>query len=663
MGRKGKYSVKDFGGTTDALINTSKYASESDQAELTVSQYMARLRDEATKNDRNYLEAAIRNERYFHGVQYEPESAHDVDDPASDQSAGGPSKNYTRNLCQTWASRFQEDRPIIRAYPGQAEGRDIMAAAISNQVLEEFHWRENMDAKLWQSAIYAQLHGKVATWTTWDAEKGREILAPKMDPLTEEALLDEDGSEILESLGAEGEVSAELLTIFDYDYFGADDVEEAFACVRYKWVDEVQARAFIHKNTGVMVDVSAETYATPFGARAEGVKVEHLCVLPNDMIPNGLWAIIVGGHVAVSEDYPEGYSGMLPLNEYKVNPVRGSKFATSHVNDAIPLQRFINEMERAKVETVHKVGVPKLIGLAEVVDSYEPGVHAIALDDLNQINQGARFLEPPAPSPLIWDSQEGAVQDLFDIFGLNEVLSGKDSVKSGTSAKQIAYLSRLDSMKMSGAVRNFERFYIRMMRLVLSLTRHYVREERLIRMVGPGGEVQYQAFRGSDLDGVDVHLEPNSGLEKFRAQQSAEMGEQLQTGQVDPATANERSETGLDQTLSQGVSAAKASRLLMAVFRGEQVQPDPSIPPPIAIQTLQQGLGVIPAADQTIHQLIQAYQQMMQQAQMNQQAGGPQEGPKPGANPNLSRRPQNRRGQPTPELDATGPGLAKRGGI
>lgn len=657
MARKSKYSAKDFGGYTDALVKLGRHANDTDRhGGLTVTQLMKRLCDRERSGKNYYLENAIRNERYFHGLQLEADGSGAVDDLPNDFLWPDAFKNYLRNMVQTWASRFQEDRPIVRAYPGQAEGRDIHAAKLANTILEELHWREGMDAKLWQSAVYAQLHGKVGLWTTWDRRKGREILAPKMDPLTEEALLDEDGSEILESLGPEGEVSIELLTVFDYDYYGGNSAEEAEACVRRQYIDEIAARAYVYEETGVEVDISAQPYETAFGGHEEGVLVEHLCYLPSPMIPEGLWAVIVGGNVAVSEPYPEGYAGMLPLNEYKINPIRHSRFATSHVNDALPLQRFVNEMEKAKVETVRKVGVPKLVGLSEVIDSYEEGVHGIALDDVTQVTQGARFLEPPAPAPLIWESQAQTVESMFDIFGLNEVLVGKDSVKAGTSAKQIAYLSRLDSMKMSGAVRNFEVAYLRTMRLALTLTREYVKDKRLVRMSGPGGELQYQAFRGADLQGVDVHLEPNSGLDKFRAQQSAEVNEELQLGTVSPQDAVQRRESGLDQTVSEGAAVQQASQLLMAIFRGEQVQPDPSIPPPVAIEVLQGGLGIFPAADQQIRMLIQAYTQIMQQAQM-QQAGGPQGQPSPA----MSNRPQSRRGQPTPDQDPEGQGLGRKG--
>ena len=149
---------------------------------------------------------------------------------------------------------------------------------------------------------------------------------------------------------------------------------------------------------------------------------------------------------------------------------------------------------------------------------------------------------------------------------------------------------------------------------------------------------------GSDIDGVDVRLEPRAGAERYSAQQAANIVERAQAGLEDPNTLLERSRTGLDETTGQTELKVKIIEQADGVMNGVPAQPMPDINPAYASQILNEYMGALdtqipPEQIQLIFQLKQLYDQlaaqqaqqaqMMQAQQQQQQPQRPQQQPLP----------------------------------
>lgn len=568
---------------------------------------------------------AVKNELLFHG-----QSLDGLDD-VSYSADYRVSRNYLRNMVKTWSARALEDRPMIKAYPTHAEARDLGTAKVANAFMEYQYQMQSLDKLLWDAAVLVQLHGKTAIKVTWDPSKGKEVWAPAIDDFSKLRVTDDDGNPMMDNLGPEGEISWDHCSVFDYDYGGSDRVDDADWCVFYKYIDRYHAMELVRNAHNKHVEIAEQRYTDPSGQQRTGVKVVEFWYRPGPRLPDGLYALVVDEYLVLAVDYPYDHN-QLPLVEWRMDQIRGTSWCTSHVDDAIPLQRHINEKEAAKAETVRKTGVPKGLGLPEIIEAWSSGIHQITVDSVNSVQQGYKYLEPPEPNPLVFGTQGEDVQAMFDIFGLNEVVTGKDSVKSGTSAKQIAYLNRLDSMKLSGAIRDLEQALMRGWRMSLSLARQYVTAERMLSIVGPGAEPDLQMFNGASLDGVDLTLEPQTGAERFRAQTAAEAEQDLQSGKISPQVAMERAETGLGTSMGDASQERMAGQLIMGALNGQQVQPDPNISPAVALRVIYRSMGISPQADQSLQALANAYQQLG--AQQNAQAqpqqpqkGGPGSGP------------------------------------
>ncbi len=563
---------------------------------------------------------AVINEAHFHGHQAKQISHASTDGQAALLQGPGVDiyRNYLRNLVQTWCARFLEDRPSLKAYPAHAHHKDVLAAKFANIYLDHQR-RANHDAQLSSDlALYAQLHGSVGLKVCWDPDAGPPMVKAKVSDLTglPETTTDEEGNLqlVYEDHGPEGMVKWELVTIFDFYYGGSDTVEEADYVVFVKHVTEWEARDML-REAGLPYDhgaVEILEYTTPWGTKTKGVRVLELWHRPGPMLEHGLFARTVAGTTTECKWYPLDH-GELPLAVWHINKLRGSPYGTSHVDDAIPVQRMINEQEEAKVETIRKTGVPRLVGLNEIIEEVEQGLHMIGVDggDFNTVSQGFRYMEPPKANELVFGTQQEQISAMYTVFGLNEVNTGKDSVKSGTSAKQIAYLNRLDAQKQSVAMRNYEVFRERAARLDLLAFRQYAKTERTLRFVGEDGRLIEAAFRGADLaGGTDLHLEPHSGIEQFHAVAAQEAEEDLQMGKVSPAAGMERAETGLGQTMGQAHMRELANKVVLAYAQGQQVP----VPP-----ELQQNPGALLQAGMEARKIYgdqPGLLKLMQQAQM-----------------------------------------------
>jgi hypothetical protein len=240
----------------------------------------------------------------------------------------------------------------------------------------------------------------------------------------------------------------------------------------------------------------------------------------------------------------------------------------------------------------------------------------------------AHYLEPPPRSEVLVQTLDDSIQALYAIYGLNEILTGAENAKSGTSAKSIAYLNKLDSMKMSGASRSLGKMILRICRQTLKLYQQYVKAPRLMQIAGEGMPT-IEEFIGAELEGIDVILEPASGLSQLRGEVAGSAQAQIDAGNPNPAL-GETVKTGIQDTAFAKASRDVVRAQVEAALNGEPQQMDNEIDAQLAVQEIMAYMPQIqghPNQGQ-VQMLLQGYQQkanqMMAAVQTTQQ-GAPQQ--------------------------------------
>lgn len=603
--------------------------------EMTVLQFVRQEREKAERRGLRFLSKALRNELYYLGEQFKDVSEHTLEVEDIDWQDEVPQvyRNYLRPLINTFSSRLQKDRPDAKAYGANPSYFSVNGADVANALIYHVHRMNDLDDKIYSSTPLAQCHGKVGYKTVWDPEAGRP--GPPVEEIDEET-----GDVVLYEGDKEGEVTWSVETVFDY-WTDGHVVEEASYVCFCDYVEADEARAML-EDADIFEEPETTQYSDLFDEANEGTEILEFWHKPTKMMPDGWYAVIVGGHVTeYMEEYPYEHEE-LPLSEWFIDQRRNSAFGSSHVDDAVVIQRQINEL----VSVIHKLtrdcGQLYFIGHPSVIEAMDAGGNyniAIA-NERQRTNNG--WIDPPNPPPLLFAQLENLIKVLYDVFGLNEILTGQDNVPSGSSARQVAYLTELDSMKLAGTARSLTAAIKRAWRQTLKLYQQFVKEERLLAVAGPTGVSGVMAFLGSDIDGVDIDLEPDAGINRTHAADGEQAEMDMMNQLIPPDAGMEMRDTGQDAQTAQYWQAAIVSEQIKAAMAGAQVQPDPNVDPGMAVDLIQQSVAVAkrqPVNSMLVNnmqQLAMGYQQvqqqmMMQQQQMQQQQMQAQQPPQQGA--------------------------------
>lgn len=585
---------------------------------VTVLQLIDDLYKKGARARSQYLIRADRNERYVHGEQYQ-----DINrltgilmDIPWQEYVPRVTVNLLRNLVLTWTSRLLRNRPSISAYPNNAEVADTQSANAAAKMIEYFEQEIDIDELMFDIVSKACAHGVGGVKLVYDPD-------------------DDD-------------VVWDAVTIFDFVMDPEEDQENAGWIIFERFIEEYEANLLL-REAGVKERATTVQYYVGSSEDREGVKVRELWYRPGPRIPKGLYALEVSGHVTEAMEYPYVFNrledpegGMkdsfLPIAMFVVSPKRGTCWGDTWMNDAVPVQRQLNEVESTLTKLRRDTAGAKLIAPGVIANAIDTGNQILKIDDPMQA-QMVRYMEPPRINNLLFQDRELLNKRLYDLAGLNELMVGAEAAKSGQSAKTIAYLSELDSMKQAGTARSIERFLLEAWRKTLVLVRNYYTEPRMLSIVGEDSLLAQLSFIGTDIDGVGLRLEPREGQARYTAQKEQDVMDQAQMGVRDASEARTMVETGsLVSPEDQRQNRAMAD-VVKVVLEGADAYVDETVDPAFAVDYLNQAISIqeaLGAAKTTIvilSQLLEVYMQFAQEIEAQQaqaEAPMPQGPPPPG---------------------------------
>lgn len=584
---------------TDVDLPTAQGDDETDIERKSVIELLEECKETVENYAARYLTTAEYNERMCNGDQFiEVNDSFEIGPSSSDPASLKLSRNLLRNLRLTWSSRILEDRPNVQFWPTSV-GADQIKAEVSGKVWEHICQINDFDDLCFQAAELVQPHSAVGIKPVWDP-----LWGPR-DPETGKTL---------------GEVRWQLVSIFDYGTDGSEDIEDSKWVYFCKYIDEWDARTLLDA-AGIKDPPAPDEYNDLWGVKKSGVKLYELWVRPDDYrFPNGLYAVIVGNHVVEARDFPYKH-GELPIAIWKCGARRNSPYGSTHVDDATPIQKLINECVTALGGQARLINSVKLLAHQDIISKWQHGHQRIPVNDAS-MSQYAKYLEPPDRVKVLVTTLEDSIQALFAVFGLNEMLTGAENIKSGTAAKSIAYINKLDSMKMAGAARSLAKAIKRVATQSLKLTQQYVQAPRMLSMIGGQSAMPVQMFIGADLAGIDVIVQPASGVESLRASMAENANTQMQGPGGPTPQLQSQAQTGIKDSAYNQSQREMVYAQIQGVLSGqEQPSPLPDVDANVAVDTIITVLSdVDPQQAQPLIMLLKAYKGAGQQAQQKDSA-------------------------------------------
>ena len=582
-------------------------------SELEVTTLLEEVVDKSRRLWAEVWAKAIRHERAYHGFSNE------TDRDAFQAESGIAAKNVMRTIVSANVARYNEELPQHRAFPTHPSASDSKAAELANRYLDWYRRDQEFGTRDYEFVQNSLLHGAGAWKVYWDVNGGEPVYVPKLDK-NGAPEFDEDGYEVMEQVGYEGKVCADICTVFEFAYGPGHRVEDAIWCVFRRFVSKDEALMMLdeagldHMHLGM-----EKEYQTVSDGEAKGYEIWELWYRPGPRFPNGLYAKILGpGTVLFQGGFPYEH-GELPIAVFHPDYVRDRCFGTSHVFDNYHLQRKLNLSEGKKDELMDRMAGIIMTVPEDLADEIEEGNLMVRVNDPQQANMISFKSVQQFPDMLITRSSE-IERQMYDNGNVNEVLSGAENLKAGTSTSTYEFLSRASQTKMAGSLGRKRACDLRRDRLALKLFQQFAETERKVLVFGEDQEPYVEVFNGMTLEGTDVVMEavPQGG--NLRSQQAASAPAQAQEGRLAAGDVPEISRTGLQSTVGEAQARERIRALLQAgPLQGQQVEPDQTIPPLIAIDEI----GRFRSLGQSVNEaMLQRFEQFYQSLLANQQQQG-----------------------------------------
>ena len=318
------------------------------------------------------------------------------------------------------------------------------------------------------------------------------------------------------------------------------------------------------------------------GIKRKSVEKWSIWVLPDDRYEEGFYACVIGDIVAeitpcpyIFDDFEgNGRKAMLPIFWFTVESVRGATLGTTWANRCVPMQRAINALFSKQTEdginSRQLLMVDESMRGKSLLDGQAGRLFLpTEVTDPNRI----RYLNPAALDPSLNAALQQNINALFQTSGFSESTIGNaDAAQSG---RAMAYQQQLDVSKHSGTFKSLEVMIKNFWDFALKVVQTRYETPKQIAI---GGGKDNFSFKGADIQGITIRLEPRKEVEGTRAGKLEKAQQQVAAGFAPP-----ESLAAVNPTLESSGFRLLAKKLLDRLIAGEDVNIGPETVAPEAI--------------------------------------------------------------------------------
>jgi hypothetical protein len=444
-------------------------------------------------------------------------------------------------------SKALRQKPNWTSIPATSDLEDQMVSLVSDKVLKAY-WRSLDMTRLLTDALYWMgTTGNAFKSIVWDPEIGPELefnredlaeLPPEMQ--TPEAMRQIE--KLLKGGIRLGDPRVEVHSPFQIEVD-----PEAMRINEAAWLNHSKCRALSwlkdrypkeaadltpeSGNDGSLTmfyERRIQNTAGPYGGwnvedeeAGESILTHNLWLAPSKKHKKGAWALVAGDVVLDKQKELPNPFHAIPYVQLLEIPVPGRFWATCALEHCIGPQGDYNKgrsqlIENRNVMSRPKWAVPKGSGILNSSIDNQPG-------EVIEHNPGLPpvVITPPAIPDYVHRLLEYALKDIEDVSHIHEVTQSRapSGVRSGVA---IAQLQEQDDQVLAPTFLLMEEALSQLGSWLLHILAENVEEERILKIVGKGNEVETKAFTGKQLYG------PNSskpGVNYFDVQ--VQLGSQL----------------------------------------------------------------------------------------------------------------------------------------
>ena len=543
----------------DEAMQAAEFKKEHDKIVAWAKQQYRAIREARSMTERQwYYDLA-----FFFGRQYvqimRPSATNSTTrlfTPAVPYYRARPVINRIRSTIRTELAQLTNNKPNASVIPSSAEDRDMYAAMAGEQIWENFYQDKKIKAVIRRALWWTLVTGTGYIKSYWDFQK-KDVYFCHETPF-----------HILVPDLRQEELEEQPFLIH------AQTRSAEYVQMRYGNQPEMR------RGEADAMDLLNDSYLNLIGTqnvtKQQTILIMEIWVKPQSipMFPDGAYFTIIGDQIVQSQTGWPYSHGKYPFAKLDHIP-SGKFYATSLIEDLIPLQKEYNRTRGQIIEAKNRMAKPQIIAPRGSVNAAswttEPG----------QIIEYTPGFTPPTPMPLqalpsyVVQELDRIKEDWNDLAGQHEVTHGQ--VPPGvTAATAISFLQERDESKLTPTFDSLEEGIEKIAQLSLSYVNEFWDVPRIVRLTGPDGSFDAQAFKGSDLDNnIDIRIEAGSALPISKAAKQALIMDLMKMGFIDPKKGLEVMDMGginkLYEQLQVDQRQAQRENLRMSKVTGDML--------------------------------------------------------------------------------------------
>ncbi len=438
--------------------------------------------------------------------------------------------NRIKPVVRTEVSRMTSQEPTAEVVPASNEEEDILAAEAAEAVFQSVRARLNMQRVLREACWWASVTGVGFVKTHWDKSYESE---------------DSNGMAIY---GDHCYTSVTPFNVMVPDLLMEDIEDQPYVLNVFtkslEWVRLRYPEVFgkDYKPTVVSSNEIMETqYLNTKSSEANSAKPDSCLIIEAWVKPGATSLMENGGLVTMVDDIVVGAQtdglpykhGQYPFS--KIDSIQsGSFYATSVIEDLIPIQRELNRTRSQMVEARNLMARP---GFFYRTGSMDPNKVTSNTGQYIDIRPGAEFpqaIPMPQMPNFVEKMQEDSLRDVEDISGQHQVSKG--SAPAGvTAGTAIQFLQEADNSYMATTHASIEDCVQKIAFQTVGLAIEFWDSERLVKYVGRDGSMSARYLSTTDLkSGTDIRVEGGSSLPSSKAARIAFFMDLMNRGFIPP---------------------------------------------------------------------------------------------------------------------------------
>lgn len=469
-----------------------------------------------------------------------------LDKPSVQSWRQMPVDNRILPVITARAARKVKNRPAFICTPFTADEDDIAAAQIGEKVLDADWDYLDLQQKLYQAILYAEICGAGFWKVYWDSTLGKSADFI-INPNTGQPLTLDNGSPIKAEMLAEvpeglqtqtisqGDVVIDVLSPFEiFPDPLATSLSEA------EWIIEEKVRSveYVRRRFGEDLPPDAGAPLGPVETRLatsmvwtsgeseeyKGIKVFEYWQKPSRDYPNGKRCVWAADKILLEDDSPAD-----PMPYVMFEGIRSPNrfWPTSLVTQLRGPQTQLNKIRMQIAENGMRVGNPSLLRSRHANVQYTGIPGEDVLYDSTVPDAIPSFLEPPEMPVYVREQIQHLLDSISEISGMHDV--SRATVPAGvTAASAINLLQEADDTRIGPEIQQMERAIAQAGTKTLKLRAQFNSDERLVRIAGEDGNWDIFGFRGQMLgQEPNVQVQAGSAMPRSKAAKQAAMTEIL----------------------------------------------------------------------------------------------------------------------------------------